>query len=527
MAALIFSYAVVFPVHLLMRAGSLDPEVGALRRDLIGEGSGGMTMTMTMTAGTSHGDGEGDVITRQQSGTHGAGTPTRDGDGGIVTGTFPGDGTTKNNRIAGPAAGSVIGTTAVSTTTTTTESSSSSWRAPAIPRWVTSGGAPSAHIAALTAHGGSMTFAFTVPIWTRVMGQPTADDGPGRDAAAVAAVTASGSGRTSSDGGNLRVDGGDVRGDLQKLRSTVLTQYRRLLQEFRAKYSKEKARIDGGDDKHHNSISSGPAVEEDEGAEVNNMFFEWQQKKDVAMLTVRGTCMDKVTRNAAMDPSGDPNETLEALRRCEDEGIRGHWFELYGSTEYKRISAFIRNSLKSYMSAMGLEGDAASRGTSESTPDGDEVLWTWASVHNEGGRHPLHDHPDTLVAGTFYIHAPPDAGRIVFHDPRRAISDTSSTARVEGTNIAVKPVPGMVVLFPPWVGHEVEPTMSGEERVAISFNLRGKWKYTARSSVFFGHGPPPHGDHDDVGGGGGGGGGGATTQPPPEPFTLVMEEGLI
>jgi hypothetical protein len=25
---------------------------------------------------------------------------------------------------------------------------------------------------------------------------------------------------------------------------------------------------------------------------------------------------------------------------------------------------------------------------------------------------------------------------------------------------------------------EVEPTLSGEERVAISFNLRGKWKYT-------------------------------------------------
>ena len=98
---------------------------------------------------------------------------------------------------------------------------------------------------------------------------------------------------------------------------------------------------------------------------------------------------------------------------------------------------------------------ATARGTSEATADGEEMLWTWASVHSEGGRHPLHDHPDTLIAGTFYIHAPPDAGRIVFHDPMRAVVDTVSNEAVEGLNIAVKPVPGMVVLFPPWLGHEV------------------------------------------------------------------------
>jgi hypothetical protein len=28
------------------------------------------------------------------------------------------------------------------------------------------------------------------------------------------------------------------------------------------------------------------------------------------------------------------------------------------------------------------------------------------------------DECEPLVSGTFYIHAPPDAGRIVFHDPR-------------------------------------------------------------------------------------------------------------
>ena len=305
---------------------------------------------------------------------------------------------------------------------------------------------------------------------------------------------------------------------LGKLRSTVLTQYRALLREFRAK-SSTGTKGEGGTRNDDGG---------EEGAEVNNLFFEWQQAKDVNMLSKRGPCMDEATRRrrAATDSDGvtsDEDSIIEAMRRCEDEAMRGHWYELYGSEEYKKISAFIRNSLRSYMSALGLEGDAASRGTTESTPDGGEVLWTWASVHNEGGRHPLHDHPDTLIAGTFYLHAPEDAGRIVFHDPRRAFAASSSGDRVEGMNIAVKPVPGMVVLFPPWVGHEVEPTSSGEERVAISFNLRGKWKYTARGSVFFGHnnindrvssdGLP--GDAASAGSGG---------TPPPEPFALVMDD---
>ena len=42
-----------------------------------------------------------------------------------------------------------------------------------------------------------------------------------------------------------------------------------------------------------------------------------------------------------------------------------------------------------------------------------------------------HYDPDTLIAGTFYIHAPPDAGRIVFHDPRRAVFNTVGEELVE------------------------------------------------------------------------------------------------
>jgi hypothetical protein len=205
-------------------------------------------------------------------------------------------------------------------------------------------------------NGGSLTFAFAVPIWARVMGQPAPDDGPGRDAAAAGFASITDDESASSSGGGEGRGGGaggvaaDVPGILQTLRATVLAQYRRLMREFRAKASREgrDARARGG---------GGGVEQEEEGAEANNLFFEWQQARDVTMLTALGPCVDQVKRTAI----AGAEETRERLRQCEGDAMRGHWVELYGSDEYKRVSAFIRNSLRSYMSALGLEGDAASR----------------------------------------------------------------------------------------------------------------------------------------------------------------------
>ena len=317
------------------------------------------------------------------------------------------------------------------------------------PTWTTSGGAPTAHIAALTAYGGSLTHAYAVPIWTRVMGQTNPDDGPG--------------GASEDD---------EVRRVLGLIRQAILTQYREHVAEFREKAKKRLA--DAAED-----------YDAQEGAAVNNRFFEWQQQRDVDMLGRWIPCVESVKARAAQLTT---EETRARLRGCDESAMQSHWTELYGTDEYKQVSRFIRNSLRTYMAALGITGNAESRGTTETTPEGEEILWTWASVHSDGSTHPVHDHPDTLIAGTFYVHAPADAGHIVFHDPRRAIDPTIGSVRVQNNNIAVKPVPGMVVLFPPWLQHEVEPTHSGEERIAISFNLRGDWRYTSTSSVLLGHG---------------------------------------
>ena len=42
--------------------------------------------------------------------------------------------------------------------------------------------------------------------------------------------------------------------------------------------------------------------------------------------------------------------------------------------------------------------------------NGRPVLWNWASYHVDNMKHPRHDHPESLVAGTYYVDIPADCG---------------------------------------------------------------------------------------------------------------------
>ena len=129
------------------------------------------------------------------------------------------------------------------------------------------------------------------------------------------------------------------------------------------------------------------------------------------------------------------------------------------------------------------------------TTDGHtERIEGWTSVHKDGIRHPIHAHPDTTLAGTIYLRVPREgAGAIVWSDPRGLrykgeIGDVDCSRRRDeidcddflalGSNtVRVVPETGTIVLFPPWLRHQVEPTLGNGDspRVAFSFNLMGNW----------------------------------------------------
>ncbi len=90
----------------------------------------------------------------------------------------------------------------------------------------------------------------------------------------------------------------------------------------------------------------------------------------------------------------------------------------------------------------------------------------WASLHTRCSTHPRHVHPGAVVSGVFYVALPAGAGEIAFADPRGQVPPFERAWHVA-------PREGELLLFPPWLGHEVTSNCAagdGEPRISISFN---------------------------------------------------------
>jgi uncharacterized protein (TIGR02466 family) len=100
-------------------------------------------------------------------------------------------------------------------------------------------------------------------------------------------------------------------------------------------------------------------------------------------------------------------------------------------------------------------------------------LESWVNIHDRGGFNFLHMHEAALLSGVFYLQAPDGSGSLVFRDPRPLIIHAS----IEGAwanahnEVHLQPEAGMVVLFPPWLEHYVEPHENDIPRISISFNV--------------------------------------------------------
>jgi uncharacterized protein (TIGR02466 family) len=93
----------------------------------------------------------------------------------------------------------------------------------------------------------------------------------------------------------------------------------------------------------------------------------------------------------------------------------------------------------------------------------------WANVLGEGGYNKIHNHPGAVWSGCYYVSvgtpaaAPETNGWIEFQDPR--------PGNLHGRNERVKPEAGLMLLFPAWLNHFVNPFHGAGERISIAFNL--------------------------------------------------------
>ena len=98
----------------------------------------------------------------------------------------------------------------------------------------------------------------------------------------------------------------------------------------------------------------------------------------------------------------------------------------------------------------------------------------WANINYSGGYNKPHIHPNSLFSGVYYIKAPKNCGRIRLWDPRGVLQHSMTDNRYfndghEYNYINVEE--GMIIYFPSWLEHDVEPSKSNEDRISVAFNL--------------------------------------------------------
>lgn len=100
------------------------------------------------------------------------------------------------------------------------------------------------------------------------------------------------------------------------------------------------------------------------------------------------------------------------------------------------------------------------------------ALQSWVNLHDRGGFNFLHVHEGSLLSGSFYLSVPPGSGKFVFRDPRPGVIHGCIRGSVPNgcVDIHLTPETGLLVLFPCWMEHYVEPHGSDAPRIVIAFN---------------------------------------------------------
>ena len=103
----------------------------------------------------------------------------------------------------------------------------------------------------------------------------------------------------------------------------------------------------------------------------------------------------------------------------------------------------------------------------------------WFNLCRNGGYNKIHNHPECSWSGVYYVclgdahaDAPPDAGRIEFLDPRMGAMMLTPTGPSASPKLRIDPTPGLMMVFPCWLYHYVNPFQGDGTRLSLAFNIR-------------------------------------------------------
>ncbi len=107
----------------------------------------------------------------------------------------------------------------------------------------------------------------------------------------------------------------------------------------------------------------------------------------------------------------------------------------------------------------------------------------WVNLSRDGGYNKIHNHPECHWSGVYYVcvgdrdpNASEGAGKIEFLDPRMAATVVTPDGPDAPPKLIIDPVPGLMVVFPNWLYHYVNPFHGSGVRISIAFNVRLRFR---------------------------------------------------
>ena len=106
-----------------------------------------------------------------------------------------------------------------------------------------------------------------------------------------------------------------------------------------------------------------------------------------------------------------------------------------------------------------------------------DYVMAWANIKEPGESIEAHAHNDASLTATYYIRARENCGDLVLLSTQNIIDDKGAFTNNDKStleHIHITPKEGLLVFFPAYVVHEVQPNRSNDLRISLSTDIKQK-----------------------------------------------------